>query len=227
MTDAPRDPAEGHDESPPVVTEPPAVAPDVAPDDAPDDGDPGDAGTVDPDASHDAAEADDDGALVVVDAELDPRTRQELLTELVEAESRRDEYLEDVRRARAELDNFRKRTMREGAQQREQGRIDIAGALLEVLDDLDRTVQAADGSSDDALATGVRLVADKLTTQLGTVGLQRIDAIDVPFDPNEHEAVQQQPADAPVDHPVVASVLRPGYRLGQRVIRAAMVVVAQ
>jgi molecular chaperone GrpE len=49
----------------------------------------------------------------------------------------------------------------------------------------------------------------------------------VPFDPNQHEAVQQQPADEPGDEPVVAEVLRPGYRLGERVLRPAMVVVEQ
>lgn len=225
MTDVPRDPAEGHDEAPPTGTEEHDAARDDA--DAARPGEEAAAADAAQEPVADAADAADGRSLLVVDAELDPRTRQELLAELVEAESRRDEYLEDVRRARAELDNFRKRTMREGAQQREQGRIDVAGALLDVLDDLDRTVQAAEGSADESLATGVRLVADKLATQLGAVGLQRVDAVGVPFDPNEHEAVQQQPADEPVDHPVVAQVLRPGYRLGQRVIRAAMVVVAQ
>ena len=186
-----------------------------------------------PDQAAAAYEAHDPGAEApvtstsTIDAAEDPRTREELLAELVEAESRRDEYLEDVRRARAELDNFRKRTMREGAQQRELARAEVVGRLLEVLDDLDRMLAAARESSDPALAKGVTLVADKLVEQLAGLGLVRIDALGVPFDPTRHEAVQQQPADAPTDHPVVVQVLRPGYQLGDRVIRAAMVVVAQ
>lgn len=183
-----------------------------------------DPGASDPGASDPGEHATSASPL---DAAEDPRTREELLAELREAEARRDEYLEDVRRARAELDNFRKRTMREGAQQRDNARAEVVGRLLEVLDDLDRMLEAARTSSDPALAKGVTLVADKLVEQLAGLGLERIDALEVPFDPTRHEAVQQLPAEVPTDHPVVVQVLRPGYQVGDRVIRAAMVVVAQ
>lgn len=157
----------------------------------------------------------------------DPRSHQELVAALADAERQRDEYLDDLRRARAEFENFRKRTMREGATQREAGRTDVTEGLLEVLDDLDRTLEAAGQSEDDSLAKGVELVADKLMRALQSSGLQRVDATGVVFDPTEHEAVQQLPADEPRDEPIVAQVLRPGYRLGERVLRAAMVVVEQ
>jgi molecular chaperone GrpE len=178
-----------------------------------------------------AAETDDDEASEVIDldvlADSDPRSKAELLGELVVAEHKRDEYLDDLRRSHADFENYRRRILREGAAQREAGKADIAGPLLEVLDDLDRTLVAADGSPDKDLAKGVALVASKLTTTLGRVGLERIEATEVPFDPNVHEAVQEQPADEPTDEPVVVQVLRPGYRLGERTLRPAMVVVEQ
>ena len=173
-----------------------------------------------------AALADDahEGELEPVE---DPRSREELLVELAAAEARRDEFLDDLRRARAEFENFRKRTTREAAQQRELGKGDAVTALLEVLDDLDRTVEAANQSADDNVAKGVTLVADKLVRTLQGLGLERVDDTGVHFDPNHHEAVSQQPADEPGDHPVVAQVFRPGYRLGERILRPAMVVVEQ
>jgi molecular chaperone GrpE len=160
-------------------------------------------------------------------ADADPRSKAELLGELVVAEDKRDEYLDDLRRSHADFENYRRRILREGAAQRDAGKADVAGPLLEVLDDLDRTLAAADGSADQDLAKGVALVASKFTTTLTKVGLERVEATGVPFDPNVHEAVQQQPADEPTDEPVVVQVLRPGYRLGQRTLRPAMVVVEQ
>lgn len=161
------------------------------------------------------------------DAAQEPRTREEALAALAEVQRERDEYLEGMRRARAEFENYRKRTMREGASQRESGKAELADGLLEVLDDLDRTLEAAEASPDESLARGVQLVAEKLVGTLRSSGLERVDATGVLFDPNLHEAVQQAAADEPRDEPVVAQVLRPGYVLGERVLRAAMVVVEQ
>lgn len=212
----------------------------VEDDDGHETSEPGRGASTQPDAiAHlqdaDDADGDDDmlGADMVQDhhdlvaaAHADPRSRAELLSELLDAEARRDEYLDDLRRSHAELENFRKRVVRDSAVQRELGRIDVVSALFESLDDLDLTRQAASGSSDESLAKGVGLVADKLTNALGSVGLERIDATEVSFDPTIHEAVQQVPTDEPVDEPVVVQVLRPGYRLGERTLRAAMVVVS-
>lgn len=157
----------------------------------------------------------------------DPRSREELLAALSEAEQSRDDYLDGMQRARAEFENYRRRTMREGASQRDAGKAELAEGLLDVLDDLDRTLEAADASADESLARGVQLVAEKLVGALRAAGLERIDGTGVPFDPNHHEAVQQTEAVEPREQPVVAEVLRPGYVLGERVLRAAMVVVEQ
>lgn len=161
-------------------------------------------------------------------AEADPRTEAELLGALLEAEASRDEYLDDLRRARAEFDNYRRRVMRESTTQRDAGKAEAVRGLLEVLDDLDRTLSAAQESEDRSLAKGVELVASKLVQALEALGLSRIDQVDVPFDPTQHEAVQQQPSDEPSEAPTVVQVLRPGYRLGdERILRPAMVVVKE
>jgi len=168
-----------------------------------------------------------EGAAIDIEAlaDSDPRTKAELLAELLAAEAKRDEYLDDLRRSHADFENYRRRVMRDGALQRSSGKADVAGALLEVLDDLDRTVHAAEGSPDEDLATGVRLVATKLLDALRQQGLERIDEVGVAFDPGVHEAVQQQPGDGIDGEPKVVTVLRPGYRMDDRVLRAAMVAV--
>lgn len=173
----------------------------------------------------DPADSEAGDVAAELDVEEDVRTRDELIVELAEAESRRDEYLDDLRRARAEFENFRRRTMKEGATQRHLGRADVLESLLEVLDDLDRTLEAADVSADDGLAKGIQLVAEKLVHALRSQGLERVDQTGIAFDPTVHEAVQQ--VEGEVDEPTVSQVLRPGYRSGDRVLRAAMVVVEQ
>lgn len=218
MTEQPHDAGQTPVEQEPGSTGPEGVTEDVS---------------VDPDAET-AAQApreDDEPSEEGPDWEAlaadDPRSRAELLAELTEAESRRDEYLDDVRRARAEFENYRKRMLREAQQMRTAGTADLAGKLLDVLDDFDRTLEAAEKSEDTGLAKGVELVYGKLVEVLRASGLSRIDEAGVVFDPERHEAVQQVPADEPRDEPTVAEVLRPGYEIGGRVIRAAMVAVEQ
>ena len=166
-------------------------------------------------------------------AEADPRSRVEMIAEIDAVEAQRDEYLDDLRRAHADFENYRKRVARDGAVQREQGRADVVAALLDVLDDLDRVVTAGGGLDADAVgadaaavASGVRVVAEKAQQALATFGVERVDATGVAFDPTMHDAVQQVEVEG-VDQQTVHEVLRPGYRLADRVVRPAMVVVAQ
>jgi molecular chaperone GrpE len=158
-------------------------------------------------------------------AEADPRSRAELIAEVDAVEAQRDEYLDDLRRAHADFENYRKRVARDGIVQREHGRADVVTALLDVLDDLDRTV-VADSVAGTPAAAAVGVVIDKAGRALGAVGVERIDVAGVPFDPTVHDAVQQV-EDADAEEPTVREVLRAGYRIGERVLRAAMVVVAQ
>jgi molecular chaperone GrpE len=184
-----------------------------------------DAALAGDDAPEDAVTADADVLDIEALADSDPRSKAELLAELLVAEAKRDEYLDDLRRSHADFENYRRRVMRDGAVQRAAGKAEVAGALLEVLDDLDRTLAAAEGSPDQDLHTGIRLVAAKLVDALRQLGLQRIDEADVRFDPEVHEAVQQQPGEGIDGEPRVVTVLRPGYRMDDRVLRAAMVAV--
>ncbi|GEM_PF-825625 len=187
--------------------------------------DPGAEASQVPPVSDTEVEGPDDALDIEALADSDPRSKGELLAELMAAEAKRDEYLDDLRRSHADFENYRRRVMRDGVLQRAAGKAEVAGALLEVLDDLDRTLVAAEGSPDPDLYTGVRLVASKLVDGLRQLGLERIDATGVAFDPEVHEAVQQQPGDGIDGEPMVVTVLRPGYRMDDRVLRAAMVAV--
>jgi molecular chaperone GrpE len=156
-------------------------------------------------------------------AEEDGRTRAELLEALMTTQVERDDWLDQLRRKQAEFDNFRKRMARDAQRQRQVGKEAVALAVLDVLDDFDRTVAALEG--DEASRKGVELVRDKLVVALGGQGLERMEAAGTPFDPNLHEAVQQVPGEG--DEPIVAQVLRSGWTMHDRVLRPAMVVVAQ
>lgn len=177
---------------------------------------------VDDTAVPDDRAGDDGGPDIEAVLVADPRDRRALLVDLTEAERQRDEFLDDLRRSHADFENYRRRVVRDGAVQREQGRVDVTSALLEVLDDLDRTIAVVEGSADEGVAHGIGLVATKLRQVVTRFGLERIDTVGVAFDPTLHEAVQQTGAS---DEPRVVEVLRPGYRIGERVLRAAMVVV--
>lgn len=157
----------------------------------------------------------------------DGRSPGQLLEALQQVQGDRDEYLDALQRSRAEFDNFRRRSAREAAGARAAGVGDLATQLLDVLDDLDRTVQVAQSSSDEGLAAGITAVRRKLVDALLAAGVERIDAEGIPFDATRHEAVQKVDAEEPLDEPEVAQVLRPGYSHGDRVLRAAMVSVRQ
>ncbi len=219
-----------------TVEEPSEQAPDV---DAVDAVDVAEADAVDgapdhaPDGADGADAAEADGRDLEARAEDDPRSRSELLGDLDRTEAQRDEYLDDLRRSHADFENYRKRVARDVAQQRDQGRADVVAGLLEVLDDLDRVVDAAAAVDTEplpadagAVVSGVRVVADKARRALEALGVERVADTGVPFDPTVHDAVQQVDGDG-VEQPTVHEVLRPGYRSGDRVVRAAMVVVAQ
>ncbi len=156
-------------------------------------------------------------------AAADGRSRAELLEALATAEVERNDWLDQLRRKQAEFDNFRKRMARDAQRQRVVGQESVARSLLDVLDDFERTVAALE--TDEAARKGVELVRDKLLLALQGQGMVAMDAAGTPFDPNLHEAVQQVPGDG--DAATVAEVLRAGWMMHDRVLRPAMVVVAQ
>jgi molecular chaperone GrpE len=131
-----------------------------------------------------------------------------------------EELRNDLRRLQAEYVNYRKRVERDRAVAGEMAVIGVLNSLLPVLDDVDAARQHGD------LADGpFAAIAAKLEAALKTYGLVRIDETGVEFDPTIHEALIQQPGpDVEID--TVSQVLRSGYRSGERVLRAAQVIVA-
>ncbi|WP_140416442.1 nucleotide exchange factor GrpE, partial [Arthrobacter globiformis] len=130
------------------------------------------------------------------------------------------ELKNDLLRLQAEYVNYRKRVERDRAVAGEMAVIGVLNSLLPVLDDVDAARQHGD------LADGpFAAIATKLENALKTYGLSRIDETGVEFDPTIHEALIQQPGeDIEVD--TVSQVLRSGYKSGERVLRAAQVIVA-
>jgi len=150
----------------------------------------------------------------------------------------RDELRERLLRTAAEFDNFRKRTERERRDLHEAAAADLIRDLLPVVDDLERALSAtppADGdaaSASDAAGTledfrkGVALIHRQVLEVLRRRGVEPLDVLDQPFDPNWHEAVVYEPVAGRPDGQILAEVRR-GYRLGDRLLRPAMVRVAK
>jgi molecular chaperone GrpE len=151
-------------------------------------------------------------------AELD-----ELRPRLEEAEAKREEYLDDLQRLAADFDNFRKRAQRDQESLVTRAHERLVKELLPVLDDLERALEAAAKHEEATLEEGVRLVHRELAAALAREGLTEVET-NGHFDPHVHEALLAQPSKA--DEGSVIQVLQKGYRLGDRVLRPARVVVA-
>jgi molecular chaperone GrpE len=148
---------------------------------------------------------------------------QRLADALSEAARLRDQLL----RTAADFDNFRKRTRREVDDAQRRGKETTIKELLPVFDNFERAIQHAEGSPDaKAVAEGLRIVLKQFQSSLEKIGIQRIQAVGQPFDPTQHEAIQHMES---ADHPagVVLYEVQPGYRMGDYLVRAAMVVVSK
>jgi molecular chaperone GrpE len=135
----------------------------------------------------------------------------------------RDEYLNDLKRVAAEFENYRKRAARDQADFALRANERLVKELLPVLDDLGRALEAAEKHEEVKLEEGVRLVHRQLAELLRKEGLAEIET-DGKFDPHVHEALLTQPSEAPEGS--VIDVVQKGYKLGDRVLRPARVVVA-
>jgi molecular chaperone GrpE len=144
---------------------------------------------------------------------------------IAELELERDEYLDSLQRLKAEFDNFRKRTARDSAAQAVRASEALVKDLLPVLDDLERALVAAEEHEEAKLEDGVRLVHRALADVLARTGVAEIET-DGAFDPHVHEALLTQAVEEAEPGSVV-EVLQKGYRLGDRVLRPARVVVAE
>lgn len=146
---------------------------------------------------------------------------------LAEYETRCQEYLDDLQRMKAEFENYRKRTERERVESANRASVNLIGRLIPVADDLDRAVEAAAQDAAAAkFADGLALVQAQFMKALADEGLIEIEAAGQPFDPHQHEAIMQEESTEHEDEHVI-EVLRKGYRLGDTVIRPAMVKIAR
>lgn len=137
-----------------------------------------------------------------------------------------DEYLEALKRERADFANYRRRMDEDRAQLTTLASLGLTLKLLSVLDDFERAAsQARPEELETAWAKGVQLIERNLRSVLVSEGVERLEAQGAVFDPHQHEALGQQPsADVAEGH--VLHVVRPGYRKGDRVIRPAQVIVS-
>ncbi|MGC8855995.1 MAG: nucleotide exchange factor GrpE [Anaerolineae bacterium] len=152
---------------------------------------------------------------------------EQLRQKLSEAEARSAENLDGWQRALADFVNYKKRVERDNETLRLTMKGDIIKKFLPVLDDLERALQnrPTEGNA-AAWAEGVELIVRKMQAILEAEGVKKIEAEGAPFDPNYHEAISHEPADG-VESGHVIAVVQNGYVLGERVIRPALVRVAQ
>lgn len=142
----------------------------------------------------------------------------------------RDETYDRLLRMTAEFENYRKRTDRERRDLSDYLTMDVVRDLLPVVDDLERAM-AAPGALDTnpelaAYHKGITLIHRQLLDQLRRRNVEPLDVVGQPFDPEWHEAVADEPAEGRPDGQIVAE-LRRGYRIGSKLLRAAMVKVAK
>lgn len=143
------------------------------------------------------------------------------------AEQRAAEAEREVLRARADLENFRKRMQRDAEQQLKYANLPLVRDLIDVVDNLNRAMDAArqDAANATALRDGVGMVLSQMATILGKYGCKQIESVGREFDPNVHEAIAQMPSP---EHPpgTVAQEVASGYLLHDRVVRPSSVIVS-
>ncbi len=152
-------------------------------------------------------------------AEIDSLKKQ-----LAEAESKISEYKDSWLRSQADFQNYKKRLERDNEMMYFSMKGDIIKKVLPALDDLERALQ--NRRAEDPWADGIELIARKLQNMLESEGIKKIEALGAEFDPNFHEAISHEPANGAKSGHVIG-VVQNGYMLGERVIRPALVRVAQ
>jgi molecular chaperone GrpE len=135
--------------------------------------------------------------------------------------AQRDEYLDQLQRSRAEFINYRKRTDQERIRLGEIITANTLEQFLPVLDDFDRAMEAVpEDQGASGWVSGIAMIQTKLRGLLERAGVKEVDGVDAPFDPAVHEAVATEPG---TSGQVVVEVYRKGYKLGDTLLRAAMV----
>ena len=172
------------------------------------------------------ARGEDEGA--PAERSTKPTYVEELERQVAEKDRIAQEYIAKYRQAASEFEESRLRLRREISKDIERGRREILADLLDVVDNLDRAIEAAGRStSPEALLQGVEMVRRQFLSKLEGLGVRRIESEGVSFDPLRHEAVSTVPAATPEDDGRVVGVVRHGYTIGDDVLRPASVAVAK
>lgn len=145
-----------------------------------------------------------------------------------DSEKKCREYLDLLQRVQADFENYKRRNSNIRTEAFLQGSIAAVMAFLPVLDNMERALCAsAETGEENKLLDGVQMVYKQMKDALNTLGVEEIPALGETFDPNLHEAVMREEAGGPEQAGKVTETMRKGYRLGERVLRFAMVKVAQ
>jgi molecular chaperone GrpE len=157
---------------------------------------------------------------------LDPTAEAEV--DLGEVAPAASPDVPSLRRALNDLEAAKARVERDAERAAQQMREQLVGELLPLLDNLDRTIRAAEQARNaDAVLQGTRLVRNQFAAVLARFGVERIDALRKPFDPSQHDAIATVAVTHPSAHNVVVDQVEPGYRYGARLLRPAKVVVGR
>jgi molecular chaperone GrpE len=153
---------------------------------------------------------------------------EQQLTELKEQAGKSAQYYEQLLRTAADLENFKKRAARERQDAIKYANESLLERIIPVLDNFEAALNAATApnTSVQSLQSGVSMIQQQLKSTIGEAGLEEINAMGQPFDPNLHEAISQQETDDVPEGHVVQQV-RKGYKLRDRLLRPASVIVAK
>ena len=151
---------------------------------------------------------------------------KELEEKLAESDKQAADYKDRLLRTMAEFDNYRKRTVKEKEQERASGQMDVIETILPLLDNFERAMTAiGEEDKDSAMAKGLAMIHDQFIEALKGIGLEEIEALGQPFDPNLHNAVQHVEDEA-TDENTIVEVYQKGYTMKGKVVRYSMVKVA-
>lgn len=182
------------------------------------------ANTVEQETENSDIQSESGEEAIGTDESVDPK--DEIIANLLgQIEQKNDQLLRKV----AEFENMRKRVQNERMRLYEDARIDALQQFLPVNDDLQRTVIALrETGMDEKYLKGIELVADKMENTLNQYGIEIINQVNVPFDVNLHDALmRKKPDDENTGSDIVLQVLEDGYKIGDRVIRHAKVIVSE
>lgn len=153
---------------------------------------------------------------------------EQQIAELQQQAAKAGQYYEQLLRSTADFENFKKRAARERQDAIKYANESLLERIIPVLDNFEMALAAANtaGTSVQSLQAGVNMIQQQLRSTMAEAGLEEINAAGLPFDPNVHEAIsQQETADAPEGQ--VVQQVRKGYKLRDRLLRPASVIVAK